>query len=82
MTEWIFRERGVPVACDAYSLCKLHWLHCDHYAVHGWRGNCMFECPFEADAVCVVVKEVVKKMKWWQFFTREKKDGKGKVNKS
>lgn len=59
MGEWHKQERTRDVwfKCDAWRLCKLQYLHCDHYHEHRWRANCWFECPYEPDAECKEVKK-------------------------
>jgi hypothetical protein len=66
--------RDVKFKCDAWRLCKMAYLHCDHYSEHKWRVNCWYTCPFEEDAECKEIKEVKndgKKKKWWQFWKKE-----------
>ena len=41
--------RDVRFACDAWRLCGMHYLHCDHRESHKWRSNCWFICPYEPD---------------------------------
>lgn len=59
MSEWrkIEPTKDMWFACDAWRLCGMQYLHCDHREPHRWRANCWFICPYEEGAECVEVKK-------------------------